>query len=150
MVDYRYAIRLTTTRACLRKTNKRRGKKYPVCLRTKPVFLRTRLLTYASFRASLSYRITTAEKLRSYGTIYNRARLPPRETDHIWPKVREFSTVETRARACSWGQYLEGKGEYLWYHPSYLKTISGTSEKQACRNLQGRLLRSSARPFIGE
>ena len=93
MVDYRYAIRLTTTRACLRKTNKRRGKKYPVCLRTKPVFLRTRLLTYASFRASLSYRITTAEKLRTYGTIYDRARLPPRETDYIWPKVREFSTV---------------------------------------------------------
>ena len=150
MVDYRYAIRLTTTRACLRKTNKRRGKKYPVCLRTKPVFLRTRLLTYASFRASLSYRITTAEKLRTYGTIFTIERDFHQEklttSDRRFESFRRLDTrkgllVETVSR---------GKGEYVWYHPSYLKTISGTSEKQACRNLQGRLLRSSARPFIGE
>jgi len=88
MLDYLYAIRLTTTRACLRKSNRRRDKKDPVCWRKKPVFLRTRLLTSASFRAPLSYRITTA-----YATNDDRARLPPRETDYVWPKVREFSTV---------------------------------------------------------
>jgi hypothetical protein len=92
MLDYLYAIWLTTTRACLRKSNRRRDKKDPVCWRKKPVFLRTRLLTFASFRAPLSYRITTAE-ISYERTTYDRARLPPRETDYVWPKVREFSMV---------------------------------------------------------
>ena len=51
-------------------------------------FLQTRLLTSASFRAPLSYRITTA-----YATNDNRAGLLPRETDYLWPKVRKFSKV---------------------------------------------------------
>jgi len=92
MLDYLYAIRLTTTRMCYRKTNKRRDKKDPVCGRKKPVFLRTRLLTFASFRAPLSYCITTAY-ISYERTTYDRARLPPRETDYVWPKVREFSMV---------------------------------------------------------
>jgi hypothetical protein len=37
------------------------------------------------------FRITTAESHDE--CTYDRARLPPRETDYFYPKVREFSTV---------------------------------------------------------
>ena len=69
------------------------GKEIPCLLAYEACFFTNSFTNIASFRASLSYRITTAEKLRTYGTIYDRARLPPRETDHIYPKVREFSTA---------------------------------------------------------
>jgi hypothetical protein len=93
MLDYLYAIRLTTTRACLRKTNKRRDKKDPVCWRKKPVFF-TNSFTNICFFSSASFVSyhDSRDKLRTHH-IYDRARLPPRETDYLQPKVREFSTV---------------------------------------------------------